>query len=121
MHFDSYAYKAMVELKDEFPEEWEKYGAHYAEAVGDEALERRKYLINPMNFIGTAEKSNEAQHYRIRVGASDADTAFTVSMALYLKLLAAGKDADYALVWDKPPCHADYPGEVVDWIRKITK
>ena len=71
-------------------------------------------LINPMNFVG-----HVAQHYRIRTGACDADTAFTVSMVLALALSGAGKDVDYALVWDRPHCEADYPGEVCDWIESL--
>ena len=55
------------------------------------------------------------------MGACDADTAFTVSMMLALKLANAGKDTDYALVWDLPHCEADYPGEVCDWIESICK
>ena len=38
------------------------------------------------------------QHYRIRVGASDADTAFTVSMVLAVKLANAG------ILWIMPWC-----------------
>ena len=88
---------------------------------GDEALARRIYLINPFNYIGTSEKSDDAKYFRIRVGASDADTSLSVNMTLALKLAAAGKPVDYALVWDKPHCEADYPGEVCDWIEKICK
>ena len=40
-------------------------------------------------------------------------------MTLALKLANAGKDTDYALVWDLPHCEADYPGEVCDWIESI--
>ena len=53
------------------------------------------------------------QHYRIRVGASDADTAFTVSMVLAVKLANAGYPVDYALVWDQSHSEADYPGEIL--------
>lgn len=53
------------------------------------------------------------------MGASDADTAFTISLALALRLANTGKTVDYALVWDKPHCQADYPGEVCDWIERL--
>ncbi len=121
MHFDTAIADAIEELKEEFPEEYEKYYASYAKAEGDKELEKRIYFINPFNFIGTEEKSAQASYYRIRVGARDADTSLSVSMTLALKLAQAGFPVDYQMVWDKPHCEADYPGEVCDWIEKICK
>ncbi len=72
-----------------------------------------------MNYIGTAEVCDQAKQYRIRVGASDADTSFSISMTLALKLANAGKPVDYALVWDQPHSEADYAGEVCDWIESV--
>lgn len=121
MHFSEEIAPAIERLKEKFPEEYEKYYGPYAEAFGDEELARRRYLINPLNYIGTEEVSKAAEHFRIRVGAQDPDTAFTISMTLALELAAQGKDTDYALVWDRPHCEADYPGEVCDWIERIVK
>ena len=121
MRFDEYLLPALEEIKDAFPEEYAKYHDSFAAVQGDRELAKRRYLINPFSFIGTDEACDAAEHYRIRVGAQDADTAFTMSMTLALKLAMAGKDADYALVWDKPHCEADYPGEVCDWIESFTK
>jgi len=120
MHFNPLIGEAIAQLKEAFPEEYEKYYIGYAVAADDEALEARRYLINPMNFISSDEADSPTQHYRIRVGAYDADTSFMIAMSLALKLQNAGKDADYALVWDKPHCQADYPDEVCEWIEKIT-
>lgn len=53
------------------------------------------------------------------MGASDADTSFSISMALALKFAEAGMDTDYQLVWEQPHCEADYAGEVIDWIESI--
>ena len=119
LHFNTAIAEAIEELKERFPVEYAKYYAAYAEAIENEELARRIYLINPFNYIGTEEQSTQASHFRIRVGACDADTAFTVSMTLALKLTTAGKDTDYALVWDLPHCEADYPGEVCDWVESI--
>ena len=121
MHFSEEIAPAIERLKEKFPEEYEKYYGSYAEAFGDEELARRRYLINPLNYIGTREVSTAAEHFRIRVGAQDPDTAFTISMTLALELANQGKDTDYALVWDRPHCEADYPGEVCDWIERIVK
>ena len=65
--------------------------------------------------------STRAKHFRIRVGAGDADTSFSIAMTLAVRLANAGLDADYALVWDQPHSEADYPGEVLQWIGRICK
>lgn len=119
MHFDASIADAIAELKEQFPEEYDRYYEEYAAVKGDEALAERMYLINPLNYIGTEEKSDTARHCRIRVGASDADTSFSVSMTLALKLAQAGIPTDYQLVWDQPHSEADYAGEVIDWIESI--
>lgn len=119
IHFDPYIAPAIEDLKERFPEEYKRYYSTFAAAIGDEHLAERRYLINPLNFINGTEQRDAARFYRIRVGASDADTAFTVSMILAVKLANAGMPVDYALVWDKPHCEADYPGEVCEWIERI--
>lgn len=120
VHFDAAVADALEAVKDRFPEEYAKYHDAFAAAAQDEALAERVRLINPLSFIGTGERSRQAAHYRIRVGASDADTALIVSMTLALKLANADcGTVDYAMVWDLPHCEADYPGEVCDWIDRI--
>lgn len=120
MHFNQGITKAIAELKESFPKEYETYYASYAAAL-DKEQKRRIYLINPLNYIGTEECSDAAAYYRIRVGAGDADTSFTASMTLALKLAAAGRPVDYQLIWDKPHCEADYPGDFCRWIDEICK
>lgn len=113
---------AIAQLKDRFPEEYARYYEAYASAAGDPALEERVRLLNPLSFIGTEEKSSQAKYYRIRVGASDADTSLSVSMTLALKLQNADcGTVDYALVWDQPHSEADYPGDVLEWIDSISE
>lgn len=119
MHFNTDIAKAIQELREQFPEEYEKYYEAYAAVWGNKELERRVYLINPLNYIGTEEKSDMAKHCRIRVGASDADTSFSVSMTLALKLAQTGIQTDYQLVWEQPHSEADYVGEVINWIESI--
>ncbi len=105
-------------LKDRFPEEAARCEREY-DVAGDRELAERRYLINPMNFIGTEEKSVQARHFRIRVGAADADTSLSIAMTLAVRLKNAGLDTDYALVWDLLHCDADYPGGIQDWIDSI--
>lgn len=120
VHYNHAIADAMEAVKDAFPEEAARYAPAFAATKDDQALAERVKLINPMRFIGTEEKSRQAKHYRIRVGASDADTSLTVSMTLALALQKAGcGSVDYAMVWDQPHSEADYPGEVLDWIDGI--
>lgn len=119
-HFNPIVGEAIAELRERFPEEYEKYYEAYMASAADEYQIWQKYMINPFNFIGTKEKSVQAMHYRIRVGAYDADTSLSVGMTLACKLAEAGFDVDYQLVWDQPHSEADYPGEVLAWIKEIS-
>lgn len=120
VHFNGGIARAIRRVGARFPEECARYAPAFAAAEDDPALAGRVKLINPMRFIGTDEKSTQAKHYRIRVGASDADTSLTISMTLALALHKAGcGTVDYAMVWDQPHSEADYPGEMLDWIDGI--
>ena len=77
-----------------------------------------KILKENFNFYIGKEKT--APYYRIRVGAKDADTSLTVTMILALKLMECGKtNVDYEIVWNEVHGRADYPGEMVEWVRSI--
>ena len=117
-HFNPVIGQAIASLRDAFPAE----AAQYADAFdvgGNEELARRVALINPLNFITADARHPQAKHYRIRVGASDADTSLSVSMTLAVMLQNAGHPVDYALMWDQPHSEADYPGEILTWIDGI--
>ena len=120
MHFDPYLAPIMEELRTEFPGERAKYLKGYKKVLEDPELEKRRFLINPMNYIGRPENTL-APYYRIRVGSQDSDTSLMITLTLALKLMQTGKtDVDYEIVWDEPHGRADYPGEVTAWVRKIT-
>lgn len=123
MHFNPEIGEAIREIAEEFPgefsEECGKYDEAYKAVKGDKELARRVALFNPLNYTEAGDSADTARHFRIRVGAYDADTSLTISMTLALKLAMAGHEVDYALVWDKPHCDADYPGELCDWVEKI--
>ena len=118
-HFSSETGKAIAELKEAFPQEAGRYVSDYDAQKNDGTLAERVRLINPMYYIAADAPNRPAKHYRIRVGAADADTSFSVAMTLALRLQNAGFDTDYALVWDQPHSEADYPGEVLEWIDRI--
>ena len=120
VHFNAAIGDAVAQLKDQFPEAYDRYYAAYAKAAENEEIANKLHLFNPMDYIGTSEKSTHAKHFRIRVGGKDADTATTISMVLALKLQKYNcGTVDYAIVWDQPHCDADYPGEICDWIHSI--
>lgn len=122
VHFDKYIPDLLESLKNEFPEECAKYAPAWAGIQRDDELDEKLRLINPMRYLnGDLSVCAPAGHYRINVGACDADTAFTVSMSLAVKLANLGKDVEYRLIWDKPHCEADYPFEVCDWVEKICR
>ena len=120
VHFDPYLAPIMEELRTEFPGESAKYLKGYKEVLEDSELEKRRFLINPMNYIGRP-KNTLAPHYRIRVGSQDSDTSLMITLTLALKLMQTGKtNVDYEIVWDEPHGRADYPGEMTAWVKKIT-
>lgn len=122
VHFSPAIAGALEAIKDRFPGAYDRYHGAFAAVAGDRALAERVRLLNPLSFIGTGVESRQAEHYRIRVGSRDADTALSVSMTLALKLAnAACGTMDYAIVWGQPHCQADYPGEVCDWIDRICR
>ena len=118
VHFSPAVGEALEELKNEYPEAAALSGQW--DQVCSAGLHERVQLINPMAFIGSNPDGHPAKHYRIRTGACDADTSFTVSMSLAVRLANAGYPVDYALVWDQPHSEADYPGEMLDWIDEIS-
>lgn len=121
VHFVPVIGEAIAAIAADFPEEAAEYQEAFLNCM-DDALSEKIRLINPMHFIGTGEESVQAKHYRIRVGASDADTSLSVSMMLALKLKQADcVTVDYAQVWDRPHSEADYEGEVLEWIDRICK
>ncbi len=119
VHFSSVLARAVESLQEQFPEECAAYKATLVMQPDDPELERRVKLYNPWNYMSSGAEKIKTKHYRIRVGASDADTSFMIGMTLGVKLANLGFDTDYALVWEQPHCEADYPGEVCEWIESL--
>lgn len=119
LHFSTATMDAIGELKGEFPEECEKYYGEYLRAGSDAELKERVYVYNPLSYIGTDEKCDQADHFRICVGAQDADTSHSISMELACRLKEYHDDVIYKIIWDKPHCEADYEGDAVRWIESI--
>ncbi len=77
-------------------------------------------IMNPMNFIGRADVK-VAQHFRIRHGAVDRDTALAIPAILALKLQNNGVDVDFFSPWGRRHS-GDYDLDLLfDWIDSICK
>ena len=90
---------------------------NYGGATADADLIK---IMNPLNFIGRADVTT-AEHFRIRHGAVDRDTALAIPAILALKLQNSGVDVNFFSPWGKG--HAgDYDlDELFNWIDSICK
>lgn len=83
-------------------------------------VSRNVELLNPMTFIGDG-KTTVAQHWYIRHGARDRDTAFPIAINLATKLENNGKDVNFKLPWNRPHS-GDYAlNELFGWIAEVVK
>lgn len=88
------------------------------DAQVDSRIKTAVKLMNPMNFI-SAPNTTVAQHWYIRHGAIDRDTAFPVPINLATKLQNEGKDVNFKLAWNRPHS-GDYAlNEMFEWIKSL--
>lgn len=77
-------------------------------------------LMNPMSFLGDAQ-TTVAQHWYIRHGARDRDTAFPVPINFATRLQNEGKNVNFLLAWNRPHS-GDYAlDELFTWIKEVTQ
>ena len=77
-------------------------------------------MMNPMNYIGD-KTAKTAQNWRVRHGAKDKDTGFSIPIILATTLQNKGFKIDFALPWDKPHS-GDYDlDELFTWIDGVCK
>lgn len=121
-HFSPDVARALEALQAQFPEQYAQHHDAYALSRTDEALIRRRALIDPFRCIDAGHAAGWAPHFRVRVGTRDPHTSFTMAMILATKLCNAGHpDVDYAMVWDRDHCAADVPGGFVGWAQRIAR
>jgi len=85
-----------------------------------DAIPKNVRLMNPMSFIGDSNTAI-AQHWYIRHGARDRDTAFPVPINFATRLQNAGKDVNFLLAWNRPHS-GDYAlDELFEWIATVVK
>ena len=92
---------------------------HFTPAFPGPGAEKEQVrLMNPMCFL---DHPGCVQHWRIRHGAADRDTAFHISAMLSLSLMQRGREVDYFLPWGVPHS-GDYDLEdLFSWMDKICK
>jgi acetyl esterase/lipase len=76
-------------------------------------------LMNPMSFIGDGSASMP-DHWWLRVGSSDSDTAPTVVANLAISLENMGKDVNTSYYWDAGHGADMDPEAMIAWIGDIT-
>lgn len=91
-----------------------RLGDPEARLSGD--MEKRVYLMNPMNFISGGE-STVAQNWFIRHGAKDRDTSFLVPVNLATRLENAGKNVNFFLPWNRPHSGDYNLDDLFSWIK----
>ena len=85
-----------------------------------DAIRKNVRLMNPMSFIGDGN-TTIAQHWYIRHGARDRDTAFPVPINFATRLQNAGKDVNFLLAWNRPHSGDYARDELFEWIADIVK
>lgn len=90
----------------------------YDETGGKMADDRQIHLMNPMNYIGSAE-CRPAGFFRIRHGTADSDASLAVSAILAVCLSREGIKVDYSLPWGVPHS-GDYDlKELFAWMESV--
>lgn len=97
------------------------YGADYAaglektDALGT-SMQTRTDMYNPMYFLSDYYEGNQsakvAEHWRIRTGIEQGDTALCTEINLALALENYGVDVDFETVWGQGHTQAERTGTV---------
>lgn len=85
----------------------------------DPAFQQIIDLMNPMYFTGQ-QNPGAAQHWWIRHGAIETDSAPTNTVNLALSLEKMDRDVNAAVYWDAGHCQDLDPQGFIAWIAKIT-
>ena len=123
-HFDSVMAGLLAEN--------ETYGASYTEdltktdALGT-SVETRVAMYNPLYYLcdyyDGYQTSDVAQHWRIRTGIEQGDTALTTEINLALALENYGADVDFETVWGQGHTEAERTGgsseNFIAWVNAL--
>ncbi|WP_420237640.1 subtype B tannase [Telmatobacter bradus] len=85
----------------------------------DPVLQQIVNLMNPMYFTG-AKNPGAAEHWWIRHGGIETDSAPTNTVNLALSLENMGRDVNAAIFWEAGHCQDLDPQGFITWISTIT-
>ena len=111
-----------------------QYGADYAadlektDALGT-SMQTRMDMYNPMYFLSDYYEGNQsakvAEHWRIRTGIEQGDTALCTEINLALALEDYGVDVDFETVWGQGHTQAERTGTAdenfIAWVNSCVK
>jgi hypothetical protein len=111
-----------------------QYGADYAadlektDALGT-SMQTRMNMYNPMYFLSDYYEGNQsakvAEHWRIRTGIEQGDTALCTEVNLALALENYGVDVDFETVWEQGHTQAERTGSAdenfIAWVNSCVK
>jgi hypothetical protein len=94
-------------------------GAGSTDARIDPELQQIVHMMNPMYFT-VSKNPGAAQHWWIRHGGIETDSAPTSTLNLALSLENMGRDVNAAIFWDAGHCQDLDPQGFITWIDNIT-
>lgn len=97
-----------------------RHRLHDNNATLSKEMERRVFIMNPMNFI-SENATSVAPYWFIRHGAKDRDTSFLVPVNLATKLKNSGYDVNFFLPWNRPHSGDYNLDDLFNWIDSVTK
>ena len=112
----------------------EKYGEAYAADLKKSdtfgvSMETRMNMYNPMYYLSGYydgyKSADVAEHWRIRTGIEQGDTALCTEVNLALALAGYGADVDFEMVWGAGHVEAERTGNAeenfIAWVNECTK
>lgn len=83
-----------------------------------DATRRNVRLMNPMSFLGD-NQTTVAQHWYIRHGSRDRDTAFPIPLIFATRLRNTGHDVDFLYAWNRYHSGDYNLDDLFSWIAEV--
>ena len=120
-HYNARIAEMIGELKDAFPEAYEKYYADYLADSSDEEVRAWSTYLNALSFLTGEAQSDVSPNFRINMGVCDADTSTAVSATLALLLMKNGIHTEFNLMWGWGHNDCDTPTGLMDWVNGLCR
>lgn len=139
LHFDQSLAKLLTENKSNYSK-LNGWNSNYVSSYKNDltktdklgtSMSTRMNMYNPMYYLSDYYsgygKSNVANHWRIRTGIQQGDTALNTetNLSLALKERVGSKNVDFKTVWDQGHTMAETSGNsdsnFIKWVESINK